>query len=145
MQLDASLSWLALALKPGLASCLSARVLRKSAEDVIEELPTPVRAALVQAEQPGAEQRNRLAVAALNGSEKKLYELLSSDEPMPIGTFRVELFRCSRYAFSDGDERYHPAVVGEIVQQSLAVEADRSSHHRTSRQHLIFGKHPPHW
>jgi DNA processing protein len=55
-----------------------------SAEDVIEELPTPVRAALVQAEQPGAEQRNLLAVAALNGSEKKLYELLSSDEPMPI-------------------------------------------------------------
>ncbi len=54
------------------------------AEHVIEELPTPFRAALVQAEQPGTGQRNLLAVAALNGSEKKLYELLSSDEPMPI-------------------------------------------------------------
>ena len=55
-----------------------------NAEDVIEELPTPVRAALVQAEQPEAEQRNLLAAASLNGSEKKLYELLSAYEPKPI-------------------------------------------------------------
>ena len=55
-----------------------------NAEDVIEELPTPVRAALVQAEQPEAEQRNLLAAASLNGSEKKLYELLSADEPKHI-------------------------------------------------------------
>lgn len=54
------------------------------AEDVIEELPTPVRAALVQAEKPEAEQRNLLAADGLNGSEKKLYELLSADEPVPI-------------------------------------------------------------
>ena len=53
-------------------------------EDVIEELPTPVRAALVKAEQPEAEQRNLLAAAALNGSQKKLYELLSAEEPMLI-------------------------------------------------------------
>lgn len=55
-----------------------------NAEDVIEELPTPVRAALVQAERPEAEQRNLLAAASLNGSEKKLYELLSADEPRHI-------------------------------------------------------------
>jgi len=54
------------------------------AEDVIEELPTPVRAALVQAEQPEAEQRNLLLAASLNTSEKKLYELLSAEEPRPI-------------------------------------------------------------
>ena len=54
------------------------------AEDVIEELPTPIRAALVQAEKPEAEQRNLLAAAALNGSEKKLYELLSAEEPVHI-------------------------------------------------------------
>jgi len=54
------------------------------AEDVIEELPTPVRAALVQAEQPETEQRNLLAVNGLNGSEKKLYELLSAEEPVPV-------------------------------------------------------------
>ena len=53
-------------------------------EDVIEELPTPVRAALVKAEQPEAEQRNLLAAAALNGSQKKLYKLLSAEEPMHI-------------------------------------------------------------
>jgi len=50
------------------------------AEDVIEELPTPVRAALVHAEQPEAEQRNLLLAASLNASEKKLYELLSAEE-----------------------------------------------------------------
>jgi DNA processing protein len=54
------------------------------AEDVIEELPTPIRAALTQAEQPEAEQRNLLAAAALNSSEKKLYELLSAEEPVHI-------------------------------------------------------------
>jgi DNA processing protein len=52
--------------------------------DVIEELPTPVRAVLVQAEQPEAEQRNLLAAASLNSSEKKIYELLSTDEPKHI-------------------------------------------------------------
>lgn len=55
-----------------------------SAEDVIEELPTPVRAALVQAEKPEAEQRNLLAADGLNGSEKKLYELLNAEEPVHI-------------------------------------------------------------
>jgi DNA processing protein len=54
------------------------------AADVIEELPTPVRPALVQAGQPEAAQRNLLAAAALNGSEKKLYELLSADQPVHI-------------------------------------------------------------
>ena len=55
-----------------------------NAEDVIEELSTPVRAALVKAEQPEAEQRNLLVAASLNPSEKKLYELLSSDESKHI-------------------------------------------------------------
>jgi DNA processing protein len=54
------------------------------AEDVIEELPTPVRAALVQAMQPEAGQGNLLVAEALNASERKLYELLSSDESLPI-------------------------------------------------------------
>ena len=53
-------------------------------EDVIEDLPTPVRAALVRAEAPGAEQRNLLAAACLNSSEKKIYELLSTDQPVHI-------------------------------------------------------------
>jgi DNA processing protein len=55
-----------------------------NAEDVIEQRPTPVRAALVKAEQPEAEQRNLLVAASLNPSEKKLYELLSSDESVHI-------------------------------------------------------------
>ena len=55
-----------------------------NAEDVIEELPTPIRAALTKAEQPEAEQRNLLAAAGLNSSEKRLYDLLNSDEALPI-------------------------------------------------------------
>jgi DNA processing protein len=53
-------------------------------EDVIEDLPTPVRAALVQAEKPEAAQRNLLLAASLNSSEKKIYELLKSDESVHI-------------------------------------------------------------
>src|SRR6266576_1108915 len=54
------------------------------AEDVIEELPTPIRAALTKLEQPEAEQRNLLVAASLSGSGHKIYALLSSDEPRPI-------------------------------------------------------------
>lgn len=54
------------------------------AEDVIEELPTPVRAALTKLEQPAAEQRNLLVTESLTGSGRKIYALLSSDEPRPI-------------------------------------------------------------
>jgi len=52
--------------------------------DVVEELPTPVRAALVQAEAPETEQRNLLAAASLNSSEKKIFDLLSTDESRHI-------------------------------------------------------------
>jgi DNA processing protein len=55
-----------------------------SAEDVIEELPTPVRAALVQAEPMVAEQRNLLVVSALNDIQKRLYELLSAEASRQI-------------------------------------------------------------
>src|SRR5215475_5338048 len=48
-------------------------------EDVIEELPTPIRAALIQAEQPEADERNLLLAASLNASEKKVYEQLSAE------------------------------------------------------------------
>jgi DNA processing protein len=53
-------------------------------EDVIEELPTPVRAALVKAEQPEAEQGNLLVAASLNSSENKVYELFSAEESKHI-------------------------------------------------------------
>ena len=55
-----------------------------SAEDVIEELPTPIRAALTQAEPMEAEQRNLLLNEGLTDTEKKLYALLSAEEAQPI-------------------------------------------------------------
>ena len=55
-----------------------------NAEDVIEELPTPVRAALVKAEAVEAEQRNLLLVDGLSDIQRKLYELLSAEESRHI-------------------------------------------------------------
>jgi predicted Rossmann fold nucleotide-binding protein DprA/Smf involved in DNA uptake len=51
---------------------------------VIEELPTPVRAALVQIEAVESEQRNLLVADGLSPTEKKIYELLSAEESRPI-------------------------------------------------------------
>jgi len=55
-----------------------------NAEDVIEELPTPIRAALVQAEVVEAEQRTLLAIESLNPTEQKIYGMLSAEEPRHI-------------------------------------------------------------
>jgi DNA processing protein len=52
--------------------------------DVIGELPTPVRAALVQAGRPETKPRNLLVAASLNWSEKKIYDLLNSVEAVHI-------------------------------------------------------------
>jgi DNA processing protein len=54
------------------------------AEDVIEELPTPVRAVLVQAEAVESEQLNLLAAQGLTPSAKRIYELLSTEQPRHI-------------------------------------------------------------
>jgi hypothetical protein len=55
-----------------------------SAEDVIEELPTSIRAVLVQAEEVESQQRNLLAGDGLSGSQKTIYEMLTLEEPRPI-------------------------------------------------------------
>ncbi len=54
------------------------------AEDVIEELPTQVRAALVHAEAVESAQLNLGAGDGLNPTAKRLYKLLSADEPRHI-------------------------------------------------------------
>jgi DNA processing protein len=55
-----------------------------NAEDVIEKLPAPVRAALTKAEPPESQQRNLLVAASLTGRGQKVYALLSSAESRPI-------------------------------------------------------------
>jgi len=55
-----------------------------NAEDVIEELPTPVRAALVKAEAVEAAQWNLLLVDGLTPVERRLYEMLSAGESRHI-------------------------------------------------------------
>ena len=56
-----------------------------NAEDVIEELPTPVRAALAQLEAVESGKRDLLVADGLSPTEKKIYELLSAEESRPIG------------------------------------------------------------
>jgi len=51
-----------------------------SAEDVMEALPTPVRAVLVQAEALESQPRNLLAADWLTLTEEKSYERLSTEE-----------------------------------------------------------------
>ena len=60
-----------------------------NAEDVIEELPTPVRATLVQLEAVESEQRNVLVADGLTPTYKMIYGLLSAEESRPIAA-RVE-------------------------------------------------------
>lgn len=53
-------------------------------EDVVEELPTEVRAELFSVEQPTAEERASLFEQALSPIEKKLYDLLGTDTPRQV-------------------------------------------------------------
>ena len=58
-----------------------------NAEQVIEELPRPVPAALVHLEATGSRRRNLPAERELNPSQKKIYVPLSVDKPRPIDDF----------------------------------------------------------
>jgi DNA processing protein len=49
-------------------------------QDVVDELPTEIRAALVPVETPGAAQRNLLAEESLPPTERALYDLLTADQ-----------------------------------------------------------------
>jgi DNA processing protein len=53
-------------------------------EDVIEELPTPIRAELIPVETANSEQRTLLVEQALEPNERVLYDLLSFDEARHI-------------------------------------------------------------
>jgi len=53
-------------------------------EDVVEELPTPVRAELLPVEQKSQDERTELVMSALSASERVLYGLLGTDEAKPI-------------------------------------------------------------
>src|SRR5229473_2963907 len=53
-------------------------------EDVVEELPTEIRAELFPVESPGAEERAGLFQSALAGTEGTLYAMLNTDEPRHV-------------------------------------------------------------
>jgi len=53
-------------------------------EDVVEELPTEIRAELFPVESPGAEERTALFQSSLVGAESTLYAMLNTDEPRHV-------------------------------------------------------------
>jgi DNA processing protein len=53
-------------------------------EDVVEELPTAIRAELFVVESPNAAERASLFEASLTPTEKALYSLLNTDEPLHV-------------------------------------------------------------
>ena len=53
-------------------------------EDVIEELPTEIRAELFPVEATSAEERASLFEEALSAVERKLYDLMSVDKPIHV-------------------------------------------------------------
>ena len=67
-------------------------------EDVVEELPTPVRAELVPVEAASAEVRASLVVEGLAPAERPLYELLSVDQSLHVD----ELVEPSGLSSSEG-------------------------------------------
>jgi len=59
-------------------------------QDVVEELPTEVRMELFPVEPAGVEERATLIAAALAPEQKKLYDLLSVDQPTHIDELMVQ-------------------------------------------------------
>jgi DNA processing protein len=55
-------------------------------EDVVEELPTEIRAELFPVETPGAGQQESLITESLAPEQKKLYDLLSTDQSVQVDT-----------------------------------------------------------
>ncbi len=55
-------------------------------EDVVEELPTEIRAELFPVETPGAGEQESLITESLAPEQKKLYDLLSADQPVQVDT-----------------------------------------------------------
>jgi DNA processing protein len=55
-------------------------------EDVVEELPTEIRAELFTVESPGAGEQESLLAESLAPEQKKLYDLLSADQPVQVDT-----------------------------------------------------------
>ena len=53
-------------------------------EDVVEELPTPVRAELLPVETPSSQERATLVQESLGPRERVLYDLLSVDAARPV-------------------------------------------------------------
>jgi DNA processing protein len=53
-------------------------------EDVVEELPTPIRAELLPVETPSFQERATLVQESLGPSERVLYDLLSVDAARPV-------------------------------------------------------------
>src|SRR5215469_2307044 len=107
------------------------RFLPATRRAILGELPTPVRAALVQAEKPEAEQRNLLAADGAERLRKKAIRAVKRRRTGSDGrsgrTLRLELFGSSGYPVYARDERDRPTGGREAVLQSVVIEGDSGS------------------
>ena len=93
-------------------------------EDVVEELPTEIRAELFPVEATTAEERASLFEQALSPTEKKLYELhrhrRADSRGRTGGDDGAELVGNAGGAVRDGNARNDPADAGETVRARCA-------------------------
>jgi hypothetical protein len=80
-----------------------------------------MRAALVQAETPEAEQRTLVAAASLNSSEKKLCERLTINQPVHIDDIVERSSLNSSEVLATLFERDRKATAGKAVCEGPAV------------------------
>ena len=100
-------------------------------EDVVEELPTEIRAELFPVEATTAEERASLFEQSLSPTEKRLFELIRIEEPIHVDELvendGAEFLGDAGGAVRDGDARDHPANAGETVRAGAAVRSSCGS------------------
>ena len=94
-------------------------------EDVVEELPTEIRAELFPVDATSAAERASLCEESLSAPEKKLYELIRVEEAIHVDELveqtGTEFVGDAGVAVRDGDARNHPADAGEAVRAGAIV------------------------
>jgi hypothetical protein len=101
--------------------------LATSWEDVIEELPTEIRAELFPVEATTSAERASLFENALSPVEKKIFSLLGTDDSIHLDELveqgGIELLGSPGGAVRDGDDGTRKADAGEAIHQNPVVAA----------------------
>ena len=107
-------------------------------EDVVEELPTEIRAELFPVETPGAGERESLFTESLAPEQKKLYDLLSTDLAAHVDELVENSGMTSSAVLAatvrTGIEGNYPADARETIRESFDVDVAMKIWMEGSRQ-----------